>query len=101
MTPAEAMAAQPPARERSTWFLLPRAAQDWLVGEGHTFHLPAVLCPEDELAGHEQLAEWDALVGKLLRASLFGDGDPREVRKTAEAVAAVAEQLAVALGARR
>lgn len=101
MSPAEALAAQPPVRDRATWLDLPTCARDWVVKPArHAFYLPAILCAHDELVAHEQLEEWDALAGKLLRESLFGDGDSRSIRKTAEAVAAVAEQLAVALGAR-
>jgi len=44
----------------------------------------------------DQLDAWDALAGRLLRGSLFGDGG-RELRKGAEAVAAVAEDLNVYL----
>lgn len=101
MTPAEAMAAQPPARDRATWIFLPQAAHGWLVGEECSIKLAPVLSFGDELEAHERLAEWDALAGKLLRETLFADGNTRHVRKTAEAVASVAEQLAVALGARR
>lgn len=101
MTPAEALEAQPPTRDRPMWLDLPPSARDWIVpGERYSHYLPAALCAEDELAAHDQLLAWDALVGKLIRECLFGGHDARVVRKTAEAVAAVAEQLAVALGAR-
>lgn len=101
MTPAEAMAAQPPTHDRAQWFDLPSAARDWIIpGQRYAFYLPAVLCAEDELTAHDQLLEWDALVGKLLREALFGEGESRGLLRTAEDVAAVAERLAVALGAR-
>lgn len=102
MTPAEALEAQPPTRTAPMWLDLPTSARDWIApGERHSFHLAGALCHEDELTAHDQLLEWDALAGKLLRQSLFGDGDAREARQTAEAVAAVAERLSVALGASR
>lgn len=102
MTPAEAMAAQPPVRDEAIWFDLPTSAREWVVpGQRCSFRLPAVLCADYELEAHEQLLEWDALVGQLLRESLFGDGDPVRLRETAVAVAAVAERLAMALGAVR
>lgn len=102
MTPEAAMAAQPPVRTCATWYDLPAAARDWVIKpQRHSYYLPAVLCAEDELTAHEQLLEWDALVGKLLRESLFGDGEARGLRETAEAVAGVAEQLAAALGVAR
>lgn len=101
MTPAEAMAAQPPARDRAMWFFLPQAAHGWIVGEECSVKLPVQLSFNDELEAHERLAEWDALAGKLLRESLFADGNTQYVRKVAEAVASIAEHLAVALGARR
>lgn len=89
-------------RPRARWFDLPTSARDWVTGSGrYAMHLPAVICAHDELMGRERLAEWDALVGRLIRASLFDDGDSRALRQTAEAVAAVAEQLAVALGDER
>jgi hypothetical protein len=91
----------PPWPERRPqWFDLPTAARDW-VGQGGRYatYIPRVLSPHDELHGRERLAEWDALTGRLIRASLFDpESNPRELRQLAEAVAAVAEQLADALG---
>jgi hypothetical protein len=80
-------------------FEIPPCAWDWVApGDRVRYRLPQHLHGEARAAAHKQLAEWDALVGKLLRESLFGDGDPREVRQTAEAVAAEVDRLAVALG---
>jgi hypothetical protein len=63
---------------------------------------PGELSASDELAGWDQLAAWDQLVGRMIRACLFDDTeDCRRLRKDAEAVAAVAEALAVRLGAGR
>jgi hypothetical protein len=88
---------------RSQWFDLPTAARDWVeVGGRYAFHLPRVLSPHDIAAGRERLAEWDRLTGRLIRASLFDPlGEPRELRRLADAVAAVAEHLADALGEKR
>jgi len=96
----DAMPGDPP---RPKWFDLPTGARDWVSGSGrYAFYLPAVLSPHDELHGRERLAEWDALAGRMLRASLFDlYGDTRSLRQLAEAVAAVAEQLADALGEHR
>lgn len=103
MTPAEAMALQPPTRRRGQWFTLPPSARDWFgPGESATFWLPGALAAADELAGWDQLAAWDALVGRMFRSALFDEAaDPRRLRKDAEAVAAVAESLAVRLGVER
>jgi hypothetical protein len=89
--------------ERARWFDLPAGARDWLrPGERHSFWLPPELSASDELAGWDQLAAWDQLVGRMIRAALFDDTeDTRRLRKEAEAVAAVAEALAVRLGATR
>jgi len=62
--------------------------------------LPAELRDHDTAAAKGQLIEWDALCGRLIRESLFGEGEPRPLRKVAEGVAAVAELLAVRLGLR-
>jgi hypothetical protein len=82
------------------WFDIPNGARDWLrPGERYSFYLPPELSDADRLAGWDQLAEWDRLVGRLTRAMLFDDTeDPRRLRKEAEAVAAVAQALAVRLG---
>ena len=89
---------------RSQWFDLPTAARDW-VGPGgrYAFHLSSEpMAHHDWLTARERLAEWDCLAGRMLRASMFDDGgDPRETRRLAEAVAATAEALAVALGEAR
>lgn len=85
-------------------FDLPPGARDWLEpGERGTLILRrGVLSNADELAAWDQLAAWDALAGRMLRAALFDDTeDARRLRKDAEAVAAVAEALAVRLGAGR
>jgi hypothetical protein len=88
---------------RSRWFDLPSAARDWVeVGGRYAFHLNRVLSPHDIAAGRERIAEWDRLTGRLMRASMFDlQGNPRELRQLAEAVAAVAEHLADALGDKR
>jgi hypothetical protein len=90
-------------RARSQWFDLPSAARDWVeVGGQHAHHLNRVLSPHDIAAGRERIAEWDRLTGRLMRASIFDlQGNPRELRQLAEAVAAVAEHLADALGDKR
>jgi hypothetical protein len=90
-------------QRQSQWFDLPIAARDWVeVGGRYAFHLPRVLSVHDIAAGRERLAEWDRLTGRLIRASLFDLlGEPRELRQLAEAVAAVAEHLATALGEHR
>jgi hypothetical protein len=80
------------------WFELPPAAQDWVRLEQAALWLPSALADQDFANAHRVLREWDALTGRLLRESLFGDGG-RELRLTAEAVAAVAESLAVTIGA--
>lgn len=101
MTPEQALAAQPPTLAARA-FELPSCARDWLTeGELARYQLPQHLHGAAELDAHDQLAAWDALVGKLIRESLFGDGEPRAARKTAEAVAAEADRLAVALGLQR
>lgn len=88
---------------RAMWLDLPSSVTDWLRrGERSSFWLPAVLSESDEWAAWGQLAAWDALVGRMVRACLFDESvDPRKVRKDSEAVAAVAERLAVRLGATR
>lgn len=85
------------------WFNLPDGARDWLrAGERHALWLPTELADSDRLCGWDQLQAWDALAGRMLRACLFDDTeDCRRVRKDAEAVAAVAEALAVRLGVTR
>ena len=55
-------------------FDLPQGARDWLTpGRRHAFYLPPVLSASDELAAWDQLQDWDALAGRMLRASLFDD----------------------------
>jgi hypothetical protein len=88
-----------PPVARAQWFDLPPSARDWITTEQASLWLPAVLSTADELNGWEVLTQWDALVGKLVREWQFGEGG-RKVRADALAVAAVAEQLAVRLGAR-
>jgi hypothetical protein len=82
------------------WFDLPSGARDWLQpGERYSFYLPSELSDADRLAGWDQLAEWDRLTGRIMRAVLFDENeDPRRLRMEAEAVAAVAQSLAVRLG---
>lgn len=91
--------------QSQTWFTLPDGARDWLrPGQRHTFWLPPVskMSDSDWLAGFDQLTAWDALVGRMMRGCLFdATEDCRRVRKDAEAVAAVAEALAVRLGVER
>ena len=86
-----------------TWFDLPDGARDWLRrGELASYWLAPDPTPADELAAWRVLSEWDAVVGRMLRAALFDEHvDPREVRKCAEAIAAVAESLAARLGQTR
>jgi hypothetical protein len=92
-----------PRQARSQWFDLPAAARDWVPRPGSAaYYLPQVMDKYVELAARERIAEWDSLVGRLLRASMFDlQGNPRELRQLAEAVAAVAEHLADALGDKR
>lgn len=92
-----------PERDRAQWFDLPTDARDW-VGPGgrYAYYLPRVLSQHDWLNARERLAEWDALVGRMIRSCLFDyTEDCRATRQLAEAVAAVAEQMAVALGEQR
>lgn len=93
-----------PTDDRPRWFDLPTDARDW-VGPGgrYAFHLgKPPYAPHDWLIARERLGEWDQITGRLIRASLFAeDEDARALRKLAEAVAAVAESLAVALGETR
>jgi hypothetical protein len=90
------------APRTSLWFDLPTAARDWVsVGGRYAFHLPRVLSQHDIAAGRERLAEWDALAGRLLREAWYGSGGAQELLQLAEAVAAVAEHLADALGDKR
>lgn len=85
---------------RVQWFDLPPSATDWLrAGERSSYWLPPVLSESDRWAAWAQLAAWDALVGRMVRARLFDESvDPRKMQKDTEAVAAVAESLAVWLG---
>jgi len=84
------------------WFDLPTGARDW-VGPGgrYAHYLPGVRSPHDDLMARERLAEWDALAGRILRRSMFDNHDLVELLHLAEAVAQVAEQLAVALDGRQ
>ena len=86
-----------------TWYTLPDGARDWLrPGQRHTFWLPRVMSDSDWLAGFDQLTAWDALVGRMIRVMLTDPTeDCRRVRKDAEAVAMVANALAVRLGVER
>jgi len=84
--------------QRARTFELPPIIRDWLTPADRTWlWLPSLpLSAHDELNARDQLDAWDALAGRLLRDSLFGDGG-RGLRKGAEAVAAVAEDLHVYL----
>lgn len=102
MTPAEALALTPPVLPRPQTFELPSSARDWMLPEDRSwFWCPGRMCNDDELRAWDTLQEWDALTGRIVREALFGSPDhARRARRDAEAVAAVAEQLAVRLGAR-
>jgi len=83
---------------RARTFDLPPSVVDHLTPADRTWLWlpPHPLSAHDELNARDQLDAWDALAGRLLRGSLFGDGG-RGLRKAAEAVAAVAEDLHVYL----
>ena len=83
---------------RARTFDLPPSVVDHLTPADRTWlWLPSLpLSAHDELNARDQLDAWDALAGRLLRGALFGDGG-RGLRKGAEAVAAVAEDLHVYL----
>ena len=83
---------------RARTFDLPPSVVDHLTPADRTWLWlpPQPLSAHDELNARDQLDAWDALAGRLLRDALFGDGG-RGLRKGAEAVAAVAEDLNVYL----
>lgn len=89
----------PVQRSSAQWFDLPSGARDWLVrGELATYWMPPVRSDVDSESARGVLSQWDSVAGRLLRRSLFSEEDePRELRQLAEAVAAVAQQLAEAL----
>jgi hypothetical protein len=81
------------------WFDLPREAHDWMPSGGASYYLPSDFGPYDEAQARQRVTEWDALVGRLFRTSLFDlTAEPRELRRLAEAIAAVTEDLAVTVG---
>ena len=86
------------ASQRARTFDLPPSVVDHLTPADRTWlWLPSLpLSAHDELNARDQLDAWDALAGRLLRGAMFGDGG-RGLRKCAEAVAAVAEDLNVYL----
>ena len=83
---------------RARTFDLPPSVVDHLTPADRTWLWlpPQPLCAHDELNARDQLDAWDALAGRLMRGAMFGDGG-RGLRKGAEAVAAVAEDLNVYL----
>jgi hypothetical protein len=84
--------------QRARTFDLPPSVVDHLTPADRNWLWlpPHPLSAHDELNARDQLDAWDALAGRLLRAALFAD-DARVMRKGAEAVAAVAEDLNVYL----
>lgn len=85
------------------WFDLPPSATDWVRrGDRASFWLPLEPSESDEWAAWAQVTAWDAMVGRMVRACLFDESmNPRKVRMDSEAVAAVAESLAMRLGVTR
>lgn len=88
---------------RARTFDLPSSVRDHLTPADRSWlWLPSQpISAHDELNARDQLDAWDALTGRLMRHALFGDGGGRGLRKDAEAVAAVAEDLAVYLDGAR
>lgn len=102
MNDAELFALVPPERSTAQTFDLGTDAREWLAPEERAWiRMPGKMSSADELAAWDQLQEWDAVAGRLLRdALLSGPEQASELRQRAEHVAAVAHQLAVRLGAR-
>jgi hypothetical protein len=87
-----------PAPQTPRWFDLPTGARDWVAVSGrYAMYLPSTLRAHEQVHGRERLAEWDALAGRILRASVEDSDNDCELQDLAVGVATVAGQLAAAL----